>query len=111
MIVWYEHLYMGAKAKRSRSAIIEDIREKKPHPDVYVITPPSNEKNVLDIYPTATVLQDYYENRKLLVIGIAKGYQEALKLAASIVDEMYRKTGNFRIREYIGTEGPEEREK
>ncbi len=101
MIVWYEHLYMGEKAKKRRYAIIQDIREKKPHADVYVITPPSNGNNILDIYPTKTILQDYYEDKDLLILGIARGYQEALKLAGRIVSEMYQETGDFRIREYL----------
>ena len=101
MIVWYEHLYMGAKAKRRRFAIIQDIREKKPYADVYVITPPSNGNNILDIYPTETILKDYYEDKELLVLGIAQGYQEALKLAGRIVDEMYHRTGGFQIKEFL----------
>ena len=101
MIVWYEHLYMGAKARRRRFAIIQDIRENKAGKGVYVITPPSNGNNILDIYPTETILKDYYEDRELLVLGIAQGYQEALKLAGRIVDEMYRKTGGFRIEEFL----------
>ncbi len=101
MIVWYEHLYMGAKARRHRFAIIQDIRGKKAGKDVYVITPPSNGNNILDIYPTETILKDYYEDKELLVLGIAQGYQEALKLAGRIVDEMYRKTGGFRIEEFL----------
>ena len=101
MIVWYEHLYMGAKAKRRRFAIIQDIREKKPRSGVYVITPPSNGNNILDIYPTETILKDYYAGQELLILGIAQGYQEALKLAARIVNEMYQETGGFRILEYL----------
>ncbi len=101
MIVWYEDLYMGAKAKRRRFAIIQDIREKKSKANVYVITPPSNGNNILDIYPTETILKDYYEDKEILVLGIAQGYQEALTLAGRIVDEMYKKTGCFRIEEFL----------
>ncbi len=101
MIVWYENLYMGAKAKRRRFAIIQDIREKKSGAGVYVITPPSNGNNILDIYPTETILKEYFEDREMLILGIAQGYQEALKLAGRIVDEMYRKTGCFRIEEFL----------
>lgn len=101
MTVWYEHLYMGAKAKRHRFAIIQDIRNKKPRSGVYVITPPSNGENVLDIYPTETIFKDYYADKELMILGIAMGYQEALKLAARIVNEMYQETGTFRILEYL----------
>lgn len=48
---WYRHLYVGKKAKRHRASIIRSIREKKYRPGVYVITPPSNGNNILDIYP------------------------------------------------------------
>ncbi len=102
-MVWYEQLYMGEKAKKNRFAIIQDIRQKKPRKNIYLITPPSNEKNVLDIYPLHTLYQAYYENKEILIMGIAQGYQEALVLAGRIVDEMYQKTGDFRIERFLDT--------
>ena len=47
---WYSHLYVGEKAGKRRFSIIQGIREGKLQPEVYVITPPQNGNNILDIY-------------------------------------------------------------
>ena len=101
MIVWYENLYMGAKAKRRRFAIIQDIREKKSGAGVYVITPPSNGNNILDIYPAAVLFQEYYDRKNLMILGVADGYQDAVELTGRIVSEMYEKTGGFCLENFL----------
>jgi len=35
------------------------------------------------------------------IIGMAKGKEEALEMVRSLIDEMYRETGNFATAEYI----------
>lgn len=100
-MVWYDHLYMGEKAKRHRFSIIQNIRQKKIRPGIYVITPPSNGNNVLDIYPAAVLFQEYYERQDLLILGIADGRRDALRLAGRIVGEMYEKTGAFRLDDFL----------
>ncbi len=102
-MIWYDRLYMGEKAGKQRSSVMWDIRRKKKRNDIYVITPPSNEKNVLDIYPVTTLYQEYYEKKNLLILGIALGYGEALELVRRIVDEMYKATGKFDIKEFLET--------
>ncbi len=103
-MIWYDHLYVGEKAKKHRFSIIQSIRQKKAGSDIYVITPPSNGNNILDIYPVTTLYQEYYEKKNMLILGIASGYQDALTLAGRIVDQMYRKTGAFRIGEFLEEE-------
>ena len=61
----------------------------------------SNENNLLDIIPAQELLLSGYPKRQLYVVGLAKGYDEAVEVAASIVDEVYRATGTFDIRGYL----------
>ena len=99
---WYDHLYVGEHARKHRYGIIQNIREERYLPGIYVITPPSNGNNVLDIHPVTEFANPFYkEYQELLIIGIAEGYQEALKLAGTIVSEMYEKTGDFRLEEFL----------
>lgn len=99
---WYEHLYVGENAKKRRFSIIQNIRKGRFSPGVHVITLPSNDKNVLDIYPASVLLKDYYKNQKdFLILGIAADYYEALSVAGNIVDEVYRKTGAFSVAAYL----------
>lgn len=100
-MLWYDQLYVGEKAKKHRFSIIQSIRKGKPCLGVFVITPAANGNNILDIYPSATLFNSYYSQKELLVLGIAQGYQEALKLAAMIVQDMYEETGAFCLEDFL----------
>ena len=102
---WYRHLYVGKEAKRHRASIIRSIREKRYRPGVYVITPPSNGNNILDIYPGYMLLLGQFRETEFSILGIALGYQEALGLAGTIVNDMYRLTGGFCLDEFLAERG------
>ncbi|MEF9939850.1 MAG: hypothetical protein RR225_05930 [Clostridium sp.] len=99
---WYKHLYVGEKAKEKRFSIIQNIRLNRFQLGVHVITPASNDKNVLDIYPAAVLLENYHrENDELLILGIGADYFETLEVVRMIVDDMYRETGGFSLNEFL----------
>ena len=47
------------------------------------------------------LLQKGYPKKQLYVIGLAKGYDEAVEVAASVIDEVYRQTGAFEVASYL----------
>lgn len=98
---YYEHLYMGEKAKERRYGILQGLRERRLLPEVYVIMPPLNGNNILEIIPSALVYEPPYREQEILVMGIAVTYWEALEVAGQIVDELYRRTGGFCLRDMI----------
>lgn len=102
---WYRYLYVGERAKRYRSSIIRGIREKRYCPGVYVITPPSNGNNTLDIYPQYMLLLGGYRDREFHILGIAVGRREALNLAGTIVSDMYALTGGFCLDRFLTERG------
>lgn len=105
-MLWYEHLYVGEKAKKRRFSIIQNIRRNRFQAGVYVITPASNKQNVLDIYPAAVLLEPHYrDNEELLILGIGEDYFETLEVARKIVDDIYRTTGGFSLDEYLAGNG------
>lgn len=69
--------------------------------DLYCITYAENEQNLLDIIPVKDLKFPHYKRTSLTVIGLAKGAEEAKELAARMIEEMYQKTGDFRIKEYF----------
>lgn len=101
----YNHLYVGEKAERRRFPILEGLRAGKLQPEVYVITPPQNGNNILDIYPSAMLLLPPYRDEDMTIVGIAVTYWEALEVVRDIVDDLYRETGGFDIRAWVGEEG------
>ncbi|WP_235828954.1 hypothetical protein [Anaerosacchariphilus polymeriproducens] len=101
MMKWYRKLYIGEKAKKDRFKFIWQVKHRHIVWNGYVITLASNEQNLLDIIQVTELLQPYYKNRELFIVGIAKGYDEALIVAKDIIDEVYQKTGEFNIRQFI----------
>lgn len=104
-MIWYEDLYVGESIVHKTKKIKWKIRHNAGTIDIYVISLASNEENLLDIIPSRELLQRGYPRRKMFVVGLAKGYEEALEVASSIVEEVYRQTGGFRVREYLREKG------
>ncbi len=106
-MTWYEHLYVGEKARKQRFLVIQKLRERKAGSSVYVIVLALNEKNLLDIYsaPEFFAWEEWAaqtENKEeRMIFGIALGYAEALQLAGTIVDEVYQATGGFAVKEFL----------
>ncbi|MGN0158123.1 MAG: hypothetical protein ACI39W_03130 [Brotaphodocola sp.] len=92
-----EHLYVGKKAQPVKKQILELLEQKKLQPEVYVITPPRNGNNVLDIYPSALLLLPPYRDEDFQILGVAVTYWEALEVVRTMVDDMYQKTGTFHV--------------
>lgn len=103
---WYKHLYVGEKAKKKRFVIIQNLRLNRVQAGVYVIAPPSNSNNVLDIYPSAVWLGNKERGTsKRLILGIGADYFEALEVAAKIVSDIYRTTGGFSLDAFLQING------
>ena len=92
-----EHLYVGKKALPVKKQILQLLQEKKLQPEVYVITPPRNGNNILDIYPSALLQIPPYRDEEFLILGIAVTYWEALEVVRDMVDDMYQRTGTFHV--------------
>ena len=73
----------------------------KLQPGVHVITLAVSERNQLEIYPTIQFKQPAFPEQELFVVGITKGYDEAVELVEQIVQEVYDQTGTCDIRSYI----------
>lgn len=100
---WYERLYVGEKAEKNRYSIIQAIREGKKS-GYYIVTLPSNENNLLDIYSAGTLQQPYYKQNNLLVVGVAADYEDAAGLAARIVGDVYNMTGEYDVSAFLKSE-------
>lgn len=100
-ISWYDHLYVGDKAKKKRYQIIQSIRNSRLISGAYVITPSLSGNNVLDIYPAMELSAPWYREDEFFIIGIAADYWEALEVTRQIVEELYQNTGGFDLTGYL----------
>lgn len=98
---WYKNLYLGEMIAPKAHQIVNKIKKKKLTPDVYIIALASNPQNLLDIIPTWELMQSGYPTDRVRIIGLAQGKKEALELVTAIVDEVYQKTGDVKIQEYL----------
>lgn len=101
MLTWYNKLYIGNNAKRSAKRTIRRLNDQKPVTGIYLITLASCEKNQLDILSAIHLVQPVLYHRCPMVIGIAKGYEEALTLVTEITREVLEKTGDADVRNYL----------
>ena len=87
--------------EKKKEKIIRKLESGKLQPSVHVITLAISEKNQLEIYPTLQFKQPAFPEQDLFVVGITKGYEEAVELVEQIVQEVYEQTGGCDIRSYI----------
>lgn len=100
-MIWYEDLYVGYNLLDKKRKVIRKIKNRKPMFDTYVITLPRNDYDTLEIYPSNVLIQKWYHKPDMVVIGIAKGREEALDMMTLIIMECLEKTGNVNVKKYI----------
>ena len=69
--------------------------------DIYVISFASNKDNLLDIIPAIELLQKAYPKKDMQIIGLARGYAEALDVVQQIIEETYHETGGVDVWSYL----------
>lgn len=101
MLEWYEHLYVGENVKKKFEHFQKKLEKGKPVPGLYLITLPSGECDQLEIINSFYLLQNTVYRRCPMIMGIAKGYEEACNLVISMTEECFTHTGTGNIKEYL----------
>ena len=100
MLKWIRNYYVGEDVKnpgRARARIIVGTFV----PGVYVVTLSDNPGNILEILSTAELMQASVRAICPPVVGLANGRDGAIRMVQEIVEEVYRETGDLKIREYL----------
>ena len=101
-MTWYDELYVGESIVHKTKRVKWKIDHNAGQIGIYVIALPSNEKNLLDLIPAWELMQKSYPGKKQMqIIGLAKGYAEALELVRSIIEEVYQNTGDVDVKSYL----------
>lgn len=101
---WYHDLYVSDSIAGKANKIKWKINHNAGTVSIFVIAFASNSNNLLDIIPSWELMQKSYPKRDLKIIGLAKGYGEALELVRRIVDEAYQNTGSVDVWSYLKEE-------
>lgn len=103
-MIWYDNLYIGESISK-KAAKIKRIKWKINHNagllNIYIIVLCRYGTNLLEIIQTRELLQKSYPKGQLYVVGLAKGYDEAIETAAKIVVDVYQHTGGFQVKKYL----------
>lgn len=96
---WYTGLYTGD----SITCDIEDIKLKIAGKckvkNLFLITLPANNKNILDIISVKMGMLITW--REVFVIGVAGSRREAVEMVSRILTSIYNETGGFNLKEYF----------
>ncbi len=100
-MLWNNRLYVGEKAAPHKKTIVNKIKKNKAQLGVYVLALPVNADNVMDIYPAQVLLQEHFKKSNQLIIGIAKGRDEALELMMQMIVDSIDETGSYKVASLI----------
>ena len=101
---WYRNLYVSNSIGDKATRIKRKINHNAGTISVYVIAFASNSQNLLDIIPAWELMQKSYPKKQMKIIGLAKGYEDALELVRTIIDETYQNTGDVDVWKYLKEE-------
>lgn len=101
---WYRKLYVSEAIGDKAGRIKWKINHNSGTVSVYVIAFASNPDNLLDIIPAWQLMQKGYPKKDLKIIGLAKGYDDAIALVQQIVEETYANTGDVDVWSYLKEE-------
>lgn len=100
-MIWYKDLYVGYNLLERKREVIRKVKKGKAQFNVYVITLSQNDHDLLEIYPSNVLIQKYYKNSDLVVVGIAYGKEEAMDMLKLLFDDCMADTGGVQVKEYI----------
>lgn len=100
-MIWYDKLYVSENIEKKTEKIKWKIQHNAGLLQMYVITLPQNQENLLEIISTKELMQKHYPKKNMLVVGIARGYEEAVTVAATIVVETMNELGTTNVKEYL----------
>ncbi|MBE5968490.1 MAG: hypothetical protein E7255_16310 [Lachnospiraceae bacterium] len=101
MIRWTSRLYIGEKLKKKKKRAIRSITKQKVTYGIYCITFASHPDNLFDIMDANELMFPHYQRADICIVGLANGRDEAVGLVRDMLMEVYRETGDFKVRSYF----------
>ena len=97
---YYKDLYIGESIKEKKDEILEKLETNTIMLQLYVITLTKSEQNQLE-FMKSLLWRESADKEKLLIVGLAGNYEEAVYLIEKITKEVYAATKGANIRKYI----------
>ncbi len=94
MIDFDNNLLVGESVKKRIRRIMRRLTKEKAIPGVWLITNPTNEENLFDIFDAKLLIFSYYKRQCIHVYAVAKGQEEAEKLLLKLLEKKYADSAN-----------------
>lgn len=104
MLNWYKKLYVGDNAKKKKKQLIRKINIGAGVLDVYLITLAVNPANQLEIFSANELMQKARRRNCPMIIGLCRGYGEALEMVQTLVQKTFESTGTAAVRKWLEKE-------
>ncbi|SHO50344.1 hypothetical protein [Anaerocolumna xylanovorans] len=101
MIRWADKLYLGESIEGRKEKVMKSVESGKLTYAIFCITYASNPDNLLDIISANELSFPYYQKKEIHIIGLAGSKSEARELVRVMIEEIYRETGGFSVKEYF----------
>lgn len=100
MLKWLKDYFVG-ESIQDPDHIREKLDQGKLVPGIFLITLSHNPHNILEILPAVMLFQKSLYRICPEIVGMARGEDEALELIRSIVETVYKDTGDVLVEEYL----------
>lgn len=101
MIRWADKLYLGESVEGRKKKVMQSIEEGKVTFAIFCIAYASNPDNLLDIIDANELGFSYYQQKEMYIVGLAGSKREAGELVRTMIEDMYRQTGGFSVRDFL----------
>lgn len=108
MLKWYKKLYVGDNAEKKKKQWIWKVNIGAGVIDIYLITLASNPENQLDIFSANELKQKARRKNCPMIIGLCRGYWEAMEMVTTLVQKTYEQTGTANVRQWLENQIREE---
>ncbi|MBE5939921.1 MAG: hypothetical protein E7266_05935 [Lachnospiraceae bacterium] len=94
-------LYIGENAHKDHRKIIKNVKKSKLQFNVFLIIMSDDENGLVEIYPSYIFLHPHFKKTEISIVGISKGYNEAVELVKVMTEECYNECGNVNLKSYF----------
>ena len=99
---WYDELYLGENidektAKKYQKALTKKIFLK----DFYIVAISLTQTDQLEFFSARQIMQPHLPKMGYDIVGLANSYDDALILVEQIVADVYKKTGDAKLKDYF----------
>lgn len=98
---YYYNLYISEELIEKKEEILYKLEHNMLQWNKYVIVLSPNVNHQLEFYDSCMLRQKYFKKQDPLVVGLADGYDGAMKLVEKMTREVYEETKGADLRTYL----------